>query len=137
MKRLAPVLLLLLLSACGGPEGGETPEEAAEQFIRALQSGSQSRIYKSIVRSEAESFQKTDDRLDYNRWDDCNIEEFKIVGKELDGNRYRVTVLVTREIDDKDVEGEELVVCVEEQKRWKVSMSSSSKAFIPGSKRRK
>jgi hypothetical protein len=136
MKKLGPVLvLLLLLAACGGDEGSETPEQAATKFLEALQSGDQDDIYESVVRAEAESFQVVDQRLDFNRWDDNNIEEFAIQGVVFDGNRARVTVLVTREIDDKEVAGEEMVVCMQEQKTWKVTMSASSKTFLPSGKK--
>jgi hypothetical protein len=136
MKKLGPVLvLLLLLAACGGDEGSETPEQAATKFLEALQSGDQDDIYESVVRAEAESFQVVDQRLDFNRWDDSNIEEFAIQGVVFDGNRARVTVLVTREIDDKEVAGEEMVVCMQEQKTWKVTMSASSKTFLPSGKK--
>lgn len=134
MKRCAVLLLLLLLAACGS-EGADTPELAVTRFIEALQSGDPEDLYESVVRSEAQNFKKMDERLSFNRWDNSDIEEFEIKGKELDGNRYKVTVLLTREIDDKEVQTEETVVCVEEHQRWKVSMSSSSKVFIPTGKK--
>jgi hypothetical protein len=136
MMRLGPALvLLLLLAACGGDEGSETPEQAATKFLEALQSGDQDDIYGSVVRAEAESFQVVDQRLDFNRWDDSNIEEFAIKGVVFDGNRARVTVMVTREIEDKEVAAEEMVVCMQEQKTWKVTMSASSKTFLPSGKK--
>ncbi len=136
MKNTCALLLIcLLLAACGGDEGAESPEQAATMFLEALQSGDREDIYKAITRAEGESFQKIDDRLDYNRWDDSNIEEFKIVGTELDGNRAKVAVLITREIDDKPVQAEELVVCVQERNRWKVTFSASSKTFMPSGKK--
>ena len=134
MKKTALILLVLLLTACGS-EGAETPELATSKFIEALQSGDPDDVYDSVVRAEAENFRKVDERASSNRWDNSDIQDFEIKGKELDGNRYKVTVLLTREIDDKDVQSEELVVCVEEHKRWKVSMSSSSTVFIPTSKK--
>ncbi|MBZ0137103.1 MAG: DUF4878 domain-containing protein [Planctomycetes bacterium] len=135
MKRTFLILLIGLLVASCGSEGAETPELAATRFLEALQSGDADDVYAAVVRTEADSFRKTDERLNFNRWDDSNIEDFEIKGKELDGNRYRVTVLVTREIDGKEQAGEEIVVCVEEHKRWKVSISSSSKSFVPSGKR--
>ena len=135
MRRVAATLLLCLLAACGGDEGAATPELATTKFIEALRSGDHEDIYESVVRAEAESFQKIDERLDFNRWDYCNIEEFVIQGVTFDGNRARVTVMVTREIDDKEVAAEEVVVCIQEQKTWKVTMSNSSKAFLPLSKK--
>jgi hypothetical protein len=135
MRRITATLLLCLLAACGGDEGSETPELAATRFLEALQSGDQDDIYVSVVRAEAESFQVVDERLDFNRWDDCNIEEFAIQDVVFDGNRARVTVLVTREIKDEEVAGEEIVVCMQEQKTWKVTMSASSKAFLPSGKK--
>jgi hypothetical protein len=139
MKKLGPMLVvLLLLAACGGDKGSETPEQAATKFLEALQSGDREDIYASVVRAEAESFQVVDERLDFNRWDDSNIEEFAIQGVVFDGNRARVTALVTREIDDKEVAGEEMIVCAQDPKDpkvWKVTMSASSKAFLPSGKR--
>ena len=135
MKTILPILLILLLAACGGSEGAETPELAVERFIEALQSGDPDDIYDSLLRSEGEIFKKTDDRRSENRWEDCDIEDFEIKGKELDGNRYKVTVLITREVNDAEVQSEESVICIEEHKRWKVSMSSSSTVFIPSGKR--
>ncbi|MCB9933349.1 MAG: DUF4878 domain-containing protein [Planctomycetes bacterium] len=134
-KTCALLMLILLLAACGGEKGADTPEQAATNFLEALQSGDREDIYAAITRTEGESFQKIDERLDYNRWDDSNISEFKIMGTELDGNRAKVTVLVTREIAEKLVQAEELVVCVQEQRRWKVTFSASSKTFMPSGKR--
>lgn len=136
MKHTCALLLIcLLLAACGGDEGADSPEQAATNFLEALQSGDREDIYAAVTRAEGESFQKIDDRLDYNRWDGCNIEEFKIVGTELDGNRAKVTVLITREINDQPVQGEEMVVCVQERNRWRVTMSASSKLFVPSGKK--
>lgn len=132
MKKTLPILLiLLLLAACGGSEGADSPELATATFIEALQSGDPEDVYEAVVRSEAENFRKMDERLKFNRWDYSDIDEFEVKGSELDGNRARVTVLLTREIDDQKVQSEELVVCIQEKKLWKVSMSASSKVFIP------
>ena len=138
MKKLTPlaVLICLLLSCCGGDGGSESPAEAATAFLEAIQDGDQEDIYNSVVRGEAESFQRIDERLDYNRWEDSDIEEFKIGEVTLDGNRAKVSVTITREVEGKDQKTEELVVCVEEKKKWRVLMSASSPSFIPKAKAR-
>lgn len=134
---LLPVILCcLLLYGCGGDGGSDTPEQAAGKFIEALQDGDQEDIYAAVVRGEAESFQRVDERLDYNRWEDYDIEDFKINNVILDGNRAKVSVDLTREIDGKEETSEQLVVCVEEHKKWKVLMSASSPVFIPKAKAR-
>lgn len=134
MNKILPILLILFVTACGS-EGADTPEQAAARFIEALQSGSADRVYDAVVRSEVENFRKVDERLDYNRWDDCPIEDFEIKGVVLDGNRARVTVRITREVNGVEEHSEELVVCVREQQRWKVTMSASSKVFLPSGKK--
>lgn len=135
MRKTCILLMLLLLAACGGDEGAESPEEAAAKFLEALQSGDRDDIYASVLRREAEGFEKIDERMDWNRWDYSDIEEFKIGEVVYDGNRARVKVMITREIDDKEVESEETVVCIEERSKWKVTFSSSSKSFMPLTKK--
>lgn len=127
--------LCCLLAGCGSYKGAETPEEAATYFLEAVRSGSQSRIYEAVVRSEGESFQHVDEKLNHNRWKDNNLEEFEVGEVELAGNRAIVKVMTTREIDDEEVQQEELVVCVQEHGKWKVTMSASSKLFLPSAKR--
>ncbi|MCB9895109.1 MAG: DUF4878 domain-containing protein [Planctomycetes bacterium] len=136
MKKLAPLLLLfLLIAACGGDEGSDTPEEAVTRFIEALQSGDPEDIYAAVHRREGESFQKSDERMDWNRWDYCNIEEFSIGEAVLDGNRAKVTIHTKREVGEEIQEQDELVVCIQENKKWKVTMSGSSPLFLPPSKK--
>jgi len=135
MRKTAATLLFCLLAACGGSEPAETPEAAATRFIEALQSGDTEDIYASIVSGEVSSFEKADAKLDFNRWDDCNIEEFKIGSVEFAGNRAKVTVSVTREIGDEEVTADEYVTCLQEKGQWKVTMSDSSRSFMPSGKR--
>lgn len=138
MKKLTPlaVLICLLLSCCGSDGGSESPAEAATAFLEAIQDGDQEDIYNAVVRGEAEGFQRVDERLDYNRWEDSDIEEFKVGEVTLDGNRAKVSVTITREVEGKEQKSDELVVCVEEKKKWRVLMSASSPSFIPKAKAR-